>query len=96
MIRDTLLVLGGFGMGWAFDNVRPVLARSMRGWAKWFGKPAKGQWFSRSDAASVTPTLPPRPQPTFRPVRGQRPSEGAHRAKVSQARFATRTFRRRQ
>lgn len=102
-MRDLGLVLGGMLLGWGAEGtwwrVKPLVDRGLVWLARVLGKLWRksrrdpSQWFRRSDAAVVRPTLPPTAQPGPRPVVGQRASEGAHRATQRRVRFAGRSYR---
>lgn len=86
--RDLALVASGVGMG------AGLTAAAQMAWAQ-FSEWRKGrdQWF-RKQKGSNAPGPAPAPQPTLRPIKGQRVPAGAHRPKQSTARFAGRVRRR--
>lgn len=88
---NALLVLGGMLMGLGLHEVAHMAWDQFQAWR--LARKAGPQWFAPSDAPGrATPTAGG-PQPTPRPVKGQRPAEGRHRPKQRDARFAGRVRR---
>lgn len=87
-MKEAALVFAGFMMGWGAEGTWR--------WIRQADHRKPKQWFRRtpaSEAPGSAGPLPVGPQPGPRPIVGQRPSEGAHRAKQSRARFVQRSYR---
>lgn len=97
-----MIIVAGVMMGWSLEGVlwrlRPTIDRvvvKLAGHAGRLWRKRPPQWFRRQTPSDARPAPVPAQHTIPRPIRGQRPSEGAHRARQRKARFGSRSFRRR-